>query len=384
MGWNEPPENKNGKDPWGNRGNDDGPPDLDEVLKKMQNGLGGIFGKKKAGGPGDGDSDQAPIPWAIIIIAIFAWLLYDSFHIIDEQEKGVVMRFGKYVSTLPAGPNFTFPRPIDSVTKVNVGQVRPLTHRASMLTQDENIVDVEVAIKWRINDPAYFLFNVVDQVSTLRQATESSIREVVGKSKLDFVLTEGRGEISQRQHVLMQQILDDYETGIFIEGVELQSANPPEQVKEAFDDAIKAREDEQRLVNEAEAYRNEIIPRARGEAARFREEANAYKARVIAKSEGEANRFEQQLKEYQRAPEITRERLYLDTMENVLSNTNKVLMDVDDGNSLMYLPIDQLMKQSTSSDNQTLSVPRDYIRNQLSQGTREIENRLNERSRGIR
>ena len=344
MGWNEPPGN-NDKDPWGNRGNNDGPPDLDEMMKKWQKGLGGIFGKGRPTGPQDSNS----FPWGVLLLALAGWLIYDVIYAIDQQERGVVLRFGKYVSTMQPGLNIRYPRPIERVIKVNTGLERQFSSRATMLTQDENIVDVEVAVKWRIIDPGNYLFNLQDPEATLVQATESAVREVIGKSQLDFILTEGRSEVADKQKFLLQSILDEYNLGINIERVELQSTKPPEQVKDAFDDVIKAREDKERKVNEAEAYRNEIIPRARGEAARLSEEANGYKASVIAKAEGEANRFEQQLKEYQRAPEITRQRLYLDAMENVLSNSNKVLMDADSGNSLMYLPIDQLMKRNESS-----------------------------------
>ena len=295
-------------------------------------------------------------------------------YLIDQQQKGVVLRFGKHVSTLNPGLNIRLPRPIEKVRKVNVGQVRSITHKASMLTQDENIVDVEVAVQWRIGSATNFLFNVYDPFPTLRQVTESAVREVIGKSELDFVLTEGRSEIAQKIQILIQDVLDDYESGIYISSVEMQPAKPPEEVKAAFDDAIKAREDEQRLVNEAEAYRNDIIPKARGAAARLREESNGYKARVIAKSEGEASRFEQLLTEYKRAPKVTRERLYIDAIESVFSNTNKVLIDNENGNSLMYLPIDRLIdkevKRSSSStfkslENQSSSTVLDNVKNNL-------------------
>ena len=349
MAWNEPPgkndpPGKKDQDPWGDRGRKgaDGPPDLDEVLKKMQAGLGGLFGKKPAGRGGNG----SPVPWLAILIALLLLLAYNVTHQIDEQERGVVKRFGRYHAILDPGLRFTLPTPIDQVVRVNVGQVRDLNHRASMLTQDENIVDVEVVVQWRINDPFNFLFKVKDPAGTLRQVTESAVRSVIGKSKLDFVLTEGRSEIASRQRDLMQEILNrDYEAGILVVAVEMQPAKPPEAVKAAFDDAIKAREDEERLVNEAEAYRNDIIPRARGNAARMREEANGYKESVIARAEGDASRFEQLLAEYERAPEITRKRLYLESMESVLSNTNKVLLDAEGGNSLMYLPLDKLLQQ---------------------------------------
>jgi len=348
MGWNEPGGGNKDKDPWGrgNRGNGDGPPDLDEIVKKMQEGLGGLFGRKTPSGMGRGGSTGTPLILLGIAAAFGLWLLYDITYTIDQQERGVVMRFGNFNKTMQPGLNFALPRFIDRVERINVGQVRSFQHNASMLTQDENIVDVEVAVQWRISEPDDFLFNVVQPDLTLRQVAESAVRSVIGKSTLDFVLTEGRSDVAQSQEALMQQILTDYKAGILIVKVDMQIAKPPEAVKAAFDDAIKAREDEQRLVNEAEAYRNEILPQARGQAARIREQSNGYKSRVIAEAEGDAARFEQLLAEYERAPAVTRERLYLDAMESVLSSTSKVLIDSEGNNSLMYLPIDQLLGNS--------------------------------------
>lgn len=340
MAWNEPPDGNKGKDPWGNRGNGEGPPDLDEIVRKMQRGLGGLFGNRPTGA----GSNNSPLNWIIPVLLLIGWLAYDMFYAIDEQERGVVLRFGQYVTTLQPGPNIRMPRPIEKVYRINVGQVRTLTHKATMLTQDENIVDVEVAVQWQISDPAAYIFNVNAPAAALRQAAESAVRRVIGKNKLDFVLTEGRGQIAHDQKIAMQNILNGYEIGILVVTVEMQPAKPPEQVKAAFDDAIKAREDEQRIVNEAEAYSNDVIPKARGAAARLREESNAYKSKVIAKAEGEASRFVQLLAEYERAPSITRERLYLDSIETVLSNSNKIMIDSEGSNSLMYLPIDQLLK----------------------------------------
>ncbi|MBI2995004.1 MAG: FtsH protease activity modulator HflK [Gammaproteobacteria bacterium] len=338
MGWNEPPGGNKGRDPWGDRGNGGGPPDLDEIVRRMQQGFGGLLGRR--GGAGRRGS---PMIWLGVIGAIVALLLFDITYFIDQQERGVVLRLGRYVSTLQPGLNVVFPSVIDKVIPVNVGLVRSITHKATMLTQDENIVDVEIAVQWRINEAGDYVFNVENPAGTLRQVAESAVRQVIGKSKLDFVLTEGRSAIAQSQQQLMQKILNDYRAGILIVTVEMQPAKPPEQVKNAFDDAIKAREDEQRLVNEAEAYRNDIIPRSRGSAARLREEANAYKATVIARGEGEAARFEQLLAEYQRAPAVTRQRLYLDSMESVLSKTPKVLLDSRSSNNMMYLPLDRLL-----------------------------------------
>ena len=377
MAWNEESDNKKDKDPWGNNGNQ-GPPDLDEIVKKMQKGIGGIFGNKptKKGG--------APVfPFLIAIILLVAWLIFDMTYLIDQQQKGVVLRFGKHVSTLDPGLNIRLPRPIEVVKKVNVGQVRSITHKATMLTQDENIVDVEVAVQWRIGSATDFLFNVFDPFPTLRQVTESAVREVIGKSELDFVLTEGRSEIAQKIQILIQNVLDDYESGIYISSVEMQPAKPPEEVKAAFDDAIKAREDEQRLVNEAEAYRNDIIPKARGSAARLREESNGYKARVIAKAEGEASRFEQLLTEYKRAPKVTRERLYIDAIESVFSNTNKVLIDNDNGNSLMYLPIDRLIEKRVKQKSNTDSTF-GTLDKQSGTSSESVRNNFKDRIRGKR
>lgn len=383
MAWNEPPQNK-GDDPWGNRGGD-GPPDLDEIIRKMQQGFGGLFGKKSSGASGGkkGGRGGFAFSWLAVALVLSVVVLIDITYLIDQQERGVVMRFGRYESTLQPGLNFVFPTPIDRVITLNVGQVRSITHKASMLTQDENIVDVEVAVQWRINEPADYIFNVRDPAMTLRQVTESAVRAVIGQSRLDYVLTEGRSEIAQQQQQLMQKILvDDYRAGILIVTVEMQPAKPPEDVKAAFDDAIKAREDEQRLVNEAEAYRNDILPKARGGAARVMEEANAYKASVTAKSEGDAARFEKLLTEYEQAPEITRKRLYLESIESVLSNTNKVLLDAEGGNSLMYLPLDRLMQsRSVSASELGQGLRSDAA---ASQSAREAAERINNRTRGAR
>jgi membrane protease subunit HflK len=298
---------------------------------------------------------------------VVGWLL-SGIYIVDEGKRGVVLRFGRYVDTTLPGPHWRLPFPFERHAIVDVEQRRAeeigyrsgsreaaagrsVPREALMLTKDENIVDVRISVQYQIKDPRAYLFNVVDPESTLRQVVESAIRETVGKSSMDFVLTEGRSDVVADVKELAQTILDSYGTGeipgagLQITNVNLQDAQPPEDVQDAFADAIKAREDEQRQKNEAEAYANEIIPKARGQGARRLEEAAAYREQAIAQAEGEASRFEQLLAEYSKAPEVTRERLYLETMEQILGKNSKVLVDVEGGNNLFYLPLDRLMQR---------------------------------------
>ena len=344
MAWNEP--GGGNKDPWSGKGGDQGPPDLDEVIKKLQDKLGGIFG---GGKPGKGTSSggQGPSSAAIGLIVgviILIWL-GSGFYIVDPAERGIVLRFGAYAETTEPGLHWHIPVPIENVEEVNVDQIDSFSHKATMLTRDENIVDVELTVQSRIQDAADYLFQDENPRKTLRDAIETSVRETIGKSDLDFILTEGRSAIADRIMTAAQGLIDSYKTGLIITSVNMQPAKPPEQVKSAFDDAIKAREDKERLENKAQAYANEVIPQARGEAARQVADAKAYKDRVIAEAEGESSRFTSILTEYQRAPKVTRERLYLDAVETVLGQSSKVLLDMKDGNSLMYLPLDKLIQQ---------------------------------------
>ncbi len=352
MAWNDP--DGNDRDPWGGRKNDDGPPDLDEVVKKMQDKLGGLFGRGgRPSVPGTGGQGMSPFVWVVIAIGLATLLFYATFWRIEPAERGVVMRFGKYIETLQPGPNFQFPQPIDEVIRVNVQQIRPFTVNATMLTGDENIVDVEMAVQYRIKDVKNYLFKIADPDTTVQRVTESAIRDIIGQSTLDFVITEGRAEIGAGALELIQKILDNYDSGIDVTSVNMQPAKPPEEVKASFDDAIKAREDEQRVINEAEAYRNEIDEKAKGEAARILLQAEAYKEQVVAEAQGEARRFEQLLVEYEKAPGVTRKRLYLDTIEEVLADNPKVMFDNKSGNSLMYLPIDKLMDRGSTARQET-------------------------------
>ena len=364
MAWNEPGGGNN-KDPWGGRG-DQGPPDLDEVVRKMQDKLGGIFGGRKGkGGSGSGGSGPGFAGFGLILgIAAVVWL-FSGIYIVDTGKQGVVLRFGAFSEITSPGPHWRIPYPIDQVEVVDVEQRRfveigyrsggsgqssvSVPREALMLTKDENIVNIQLAVQYQISDPRRYLFDVRDPQAVLKQTAESAIREVIGTSKMDFVLKEGRADVVSRTREVMQRMLDAYNSGLLVSDVNLQDAQPPEEVQAAFSDAIKAREDKERFKNEAEAYANDIIPKARGGAARQMQEAEGYKESLIAKAEGEASRFTQLLTEYQRAPEVTRKRLYLETMESVLGRTNKVIIDSEGANNLMYLPLDQLMKPATGS-----------------------------------
>ena len=360
MAWNEP--GSGNKDPWGQRRGEQGPPDLDEIVRNIQRKLGGLFGGKggKGGKGGAGAGKAGGIGLGLILVALAVIWFVSGFYIVQQGERGVVLRFGKKVDITEAGLHWA-PRFIDSVEKVNVTEIskieigyrsNPRTggkskvpREALMLTADENIIDIEFAVQYKIKDPADYLFNVRDVRLTIQQATESAVREIAGKSTMDFVLTEGRDEVGAKTQELLQEILDVYRAGISIEKVEMQEAQPPEEVRAAFDDAVKAREDEQRLKNEAEAYSNDVIPRARGAAARLVQEAEGYKASVIARAQGDARRFTLIANEYIKAPKVTRERLYLETVEEVLSNATKIFVDQKAGNNLLYLPLDKLISR---------------------------------------
>ncbi len=351
MAWNEPGGNGD-KDPWGNnRGNrgNQGPPDLDEVFKNLQKKFGSLFGGKggRSGGGGAGFAGGGFGIGIVVAILLVFWVA-TGFYKIEEAERGVVFQFGKHVETTQKGLHWHLPVPIERVEKVDVTKVYTIPINSTMLTQDENIVDIHGTVQYQIDNAEKYLFNVRGPEISLSQVTESALRESIGRSKMDYVITEGRGEIAIQVRGIIQQIVNNYQTGLTIFKVNIQSAKPPEAVKDAFDDVTQAREDEERFKNEAEAYRNEVLPKARGASARMREEADAYKNEVIARAEGEADRFEQLLKEYKKAPKITRDRLYLDMMESVLSNSSKVMVDVEGGNNLLYLPLDKLMDRQDS------------------------------------
>ena len=367
MAWYEPGGNSNNQDPWGGRkgGGRQGPPDLDEAFRKLQESLNGLFGGgKKRGDDDSGRSGGGGFGLLFVGLGLLAvvWL-YSAIYVVDEQEQAVVLRFGKYHETVGPGLNIYFP-PIDRKFQENVTRERAYSKQGAMLTEDENIIEVPLTVQYRVSNLQDFVLNVEQPEVSLQHATDSAVRHVVGSTEMDQVLTEGRELMASEVRERLQRFLDNYRTGITITQVNIQSAAAPREVQEAFDDVIRAREDEQREKNQAESYANGVIPEARGQAQRLLEEANGYRDEVIARAQGEADRFTKLVAEYRKAPEITRERLYIDTMQEVMSNTSKVLVTGDKGqNNLLYLPLDKMIDSrgasSSSSANSSNSTARD-------------------------
>jgi membrane protease subunit HflK len=345
MAWNESGGGE--KDPWGNRG-DQGPPDLDEAIRKLQGRLSGLFGggKGSTGGGGRGISAGSI---SLLLIVLAGLYVFSGVYQVDEQERGVVFRFGKLMDEEVTPGLHWNPPLIDQVQLVNVTQVQSHSHQASMLTKDENIVDISLTVQWVIASAADYLINVRDPKKSLDQATESALRHVAGSATMDQVITDGREAIAIEVQERLRTYLKNYGTGIDITKVNIDRSAPPVQVQDAFNDVQKAKEDQQKFINQATAYAQQIVPEARGKAQRQLEEAQAYRDRVIARSEGEAERFEKLLNEYSLAKQVTRDRLYIDALENVFKNASKVMVDVEGGNNMMYLPLDKLTQQSGSN-----------------------------------
>ncbi|QRY79886.1 FtsH protease activity modulator HflK [Pseudomonas sp. PDNC002] len=350
MAWNEPGDNsnKNDQDPWGGRrgGGRQGPPDLDEAFRKLQDSLNGIFGKPKrgngSGGGGGGRGGSLGLFGIGLAILAVLWL-YNAIYVVDEQEQAVILRFGQYHETVGPGLNIYFP-PIDKKFQENVTRERAYSKQGQMLTEDENIVEVPLTVQYKVSNLKDFVLNVDQPEVSLQHATESALRHVAGSTTMDKILTEGREQMATEVRDRLQRFLDTYKTGITVTQVNIQSAAAPREVQEAFDDVIRAREDEQREKNQAEAYANGVVPEARGQAQRIIEEANGYRDEVVSRAQGEADRFAKLAGEYHKAPEVTRQRLYLDTMQDVLSQTSKVLVTGQQGqNNLIYLPLDKMM-----------------------------------------
>ena len=346
---------------------EDGPPDLDQLWRDFNQSIARLFGKNggndngNGGGSGPSDSVFAKIGFGVILIAVgFFWLI-SGFFIVQEGQTGVITTFGKYSYQTSPGFNWRWPAPIQAHEIVNVQQVRTVEvgyrnnvknkqpKEALMLTDDENIIDIQFAVQYKLKDAAKWLYSNRDQEEMIRQVAETAIREIVGRSKMDFVLYEGREKVALDVNLLMQQVLDRYESGAQITNVTMQAVQPPEQVQAAFDDAVKAGQDKERQKNEGQAYANDVIPKARGEASRMLQDAEGYRSRVIANAEGNAARFKQVLVEYQKAPAVTRDRMYLETMQQIFSSTTKLMMDTKSANNMIYLPLDKMNSQGDNS-----------------------------------
>ncbi len=347
---------------WGKRGGNQGPPDLDELMRNFNRKIGAMFGRK-GGGNGTPSGNGPAMPSigggaGVMAGLVFAVWLASGFYIVDASQRGIVLRFGKFIEETPPGPRWHFPYPFETAEVVNVSQVRTVEigyrnsvkskvpKEALMLTDDENIIDIQFAVQYLLKEPRDYLFNNRSPDDAVLQAGETAIREIVGKSTMDFVLQEGRAQITVRAQKLMQEILDRYKTGISISKVTMQNAQPPEQVQAAFDDAVKSGQDRERQKNEGQGYANDVIPKARGTASRLLEEAEGYKQRVIERAEGDASRFRQIVAEYNKAPGVTRDRLYLDAVQEIMSNTSKIVVDQKGGNNLLYLPLDKIMQMA--------------------------------------
>ncbi|HEX4842390.1 MAG TPA: FtsH protease activity modulator HflK [Limnobacter sp.] len=365
----EPPKSQDQDNRRPNGGRQDGPPDLDELWRDFNNRLNRLFGKRGGGprgprGPVGGGNGGAPNMegagkglTAIVGIAIAIWLA-SGFFIVQEGREAVVLQFGKYSHTAVPGFQWRLPYPIQSHEIVNSSQVRiievgyrndvksKVLREALMLTEDENIIDIQFAVQYRLSDAGSYLFNTADPDETVKMAAETAIREVVGRNAMDFVLYSGREQIALNTQEVIQQILDKYQTGILVSSVTVQNVQPPEQVQASFDDAVKAGQDRERLKNDGQAYANDVIPRARGNAARLLEEANGYRETVVAQAEGDASRFKAILTEYEKAPKVTRERMYVDTMQEIYSNVTKVIVDTKNNSQLLYLPLEKLIEKS--------------------------------------
>ena len=374
MAWNE--SGGDDKDPWGNRGNQ-GPPDLDEAIRKLQGQLSGLFGGKGSSNGGGGVKGPSQGMIWLGVLALAALYVFAGIYQVDEQERGVVFRFGQVQPELKtAGLKWNFPI-VDRVELVNVTQVQSHNHQALMLTKDENIVDVSLTVQWVIDDAAAYLVNVREPKRSLSQATESALRHVAGSATMNEVITDGREAIAIEVEDRLQRYLKSYGTGIQVTKVNIDRSAPPVQVQDAFNDVQKAKEDRQRFVNQATAYAQQVVPEARGRAQRQIEEAQGYRDRVIARSDGEAQRFEKLLFEYKRAPEVTRDRLYIDALENVFKNSSKVMVDVEGGNNMMYLPLDKMTQRAPE-----VTLDRDVVRAAVEELRRELSNNRSTTTRG--
>ena len=373
--WGRGPQDEDGKEPRQTGRPNDGPPDLDQLWREFNQRINRLFRGKGGGGAGGGSSNDgddarnagisAGVAGAVIL---FLWLV-SGFFIVQEGQTGIVLTFGKYSHSAQPGFNWRWPYPIQTQETVNLSQVRTvevgyrsnvrnkLARESLMLTDDENIIDIQFAVQYRLKDASAWVFNNRDQEETVKQVAETAIREVVGKSKMDFVLYEGREKVAFDTSALMQQILDRYATGVLVANVTMQAVQPPEQVQAAFDDAVKAGQDRERQKNEGQAYANDVVPKARGAASRLMQESEGYRARVVANAVGEAARFNKVLVDYQRAPAVMRDRLYIEAMQQIFASTTKIMVDTKSNNSMIYLPLDKLIAQTAAEAASGVTAP---------------------------
>ncbi len=369
MPWNEP--GGSDKDPWGKKksggsSKGSGVDNIEDLTRKINDKLGSLLGKESGSNGSDNNDEGGFNSSSLIIIGVVllaAWLA-TGFYTVDSAQRGVVFNFGAFKETTRPGLHWHFPYPIETVELVDIDRIRTAENRSHMLTKDENIVDIGVAAQYKIKNPEDYLFNVYlpdyepnQAIGTLYQVMRSSVREIAGRNTMDSILKENRESIAPDTKQVMQEVLDSYKSGLEIIKVNVTYAEAPQQVKDAFDDANRAREDKDKFKNQAETYAKKVVPIAKGKASRLKEAATAYKGRVIARAEGDASRFDQLRTEYEKAPNVTRKRLYLETMEHVFDNTSKIMVDSKSGNNLLYLPLDKLnsgsVSQSTSSSDFT-------------------------------
>jgi modulator of FtsH protease HflK len=401
MSLNDPNWGRGSRGPQGPGGGNQGPPDLDELWRNFNRRLADLFGRRRRNGGDEPPSGGGPSPLqfgggasALLVLVLLVWLA-SGFYIVNEGTRGVVLTFGRFSQETPPGLRWRVPWPIQSVEVVNLAQVRTLEvgyrnnvrtkvlKESLMLTDDENIVDLQFAVQYLVKDPQDFVFNVRRPDDSAMQIAETAMREVIGKNRMDSILYETQVDIANKSRDLMQEIHDRYKTGITVSTVTIQNAQPPEQVQAAFDDAVKAGQDRERQKNEGQAYANDVIPRARGTASRLKEEADGYRARVIATAEGDASRFRQVLTEYAKAPAVTRERIYIETMQQVLTATSKIMMDYRGSGNLLYLPLEKLMQGTTGAGGEAAPAPRPAPEPAPEAGARSRET-LRSRDRGDR
>jgi len=363
MAWNEPgkPGGDNDKDPWNKNRGEQGPPDLEDIVKNLQNKVTGIFGRRGGGG-GQGRSGDSGAGGIVLILFVLLgiWLIYSSIYILNPRENGVVLRFGAYVATIQSGFNLRLPYPIETVDIVDVQAVQAFnigqgTNEALMLTKDKNIIDIEYVVQYQVGDAKKFILNTRNPLDSLEHASQTAVRELVGQNEMEYVQTQGRAEFAAKAKDRIQEILDRYQTGLIILSFEMQKAQAPRQVIPAYEEVNAAQQEKEAEINKAEAFANTIIPKAEGDANRILQQAQQYKETLVARANGDAQRFTQLLVQYEKAPRVTRERLYLETMQEVLGKSKKVIVDIDKGNSLLYLPLDQIVpKELLKRDSATV------------------------------